>query len=439
MSKTCLNEEFRFPGRVKNKYGWCSAIMILKMDLKLQIYLPMLDYQYEGIPQVIEGRLKDWDVDLCGIASKISISQQDFNYFDEKIRFTEDEKNVFSEKDLKLLWAEITFQPATCSFTKVGITSDVPHAWGLTYYPEAENKILQHFFIESRDDRSPRNLPNIFSGLDHSLYFKSVKQWTISSIHERLQLLTLCLSFFTGTPLSYERLVGRYKDNVIYIQFRNESNPNAYICPSLYNGRLELRQNSLSTFSSVLVKKIEEHFNDPNKGKLVRLLSYFKMLYMAYYKEAKIALSFQLMESLARFYKMQLKNSRKNDTIKKLVIKFSKEMFPACIGILQREIKPDMDDFDVYLGKALDVFELEESLKIEPAQLKEIARKYRNNVFHGDFFEDMKKIGEMVKSLPEGWQRDLPLIFESIVSAIGANLILGIDFGEMIAIKRSMY
>ncbi|MCX5886645.1 MAG: hypothetical protein NT096_12185 [Proteobacteria bacterium] len=442
--------EIRFTGHVKNSYGWCAVLIILGVDLRPRLFIPMLDWQDEGKPKLIEGHWEDWKIEIRGIPSKISIPQE-FDYFDEDIRFTEDEKNVFSEKGLKMLWDEITLQPVTCSFTKVGISSDVPHEWGLTYYPEAENRMLQHFFIESRDDRSPRNLPHIFSELDHSLYFRNVKQWTLSSIHEHLQLLTSCLSFFTGTPLSYERLVGRYEDNVIYIQLRNESNPNAYICPSFYTGRLELKQNALSSFSSVLVMKIdervkyykmfEEHANDSNREreKLFRLFSYFKMLYMAYNKEAKIALSYMIMDSLAKFKGMKtIMNSRKKGILEDIINKFSENMCSSCIKLLRKEAKPFTDEFDTYLKKVLDIFELGELFNVDPTELKEIAQKYRNNVFHGDFFNDMENIENHMKTLPEGFQRDLPIVFQSIVLAMGANLILGIEFEEMIAIKRSI-
>jgi hypothetical protein len=53
-------------------------------------------------------------------------------------------------------------------------------------------------------------------------------------------------------------------------------------------------------------------------------------------------------------------------------------------------------------------------------------------------FDEMTGIDKIVATLPEGFQDDLPELFQAIVSLIGANFILGIDFNQMIAIKRKL-
>lgn len=193
---------------------------------------------------------------------------------------------------------------------------------------------------------------------------------------------------------------------ILYVQVKNVSNPNAYLCPSRYNGRIEIKESFLSTFPSKFVRRIEELFSDKNHEKVVTLLSYFKILYMALYDEAKIAFSFQVMESLAKYKKMKFKRST---------------------------------TFDEYIRKALDAIKIEDAFDVDPADVKQIARKYRNEVFHGNFFETMTEIEHLINTLPEGYKRDLPILLQAVAAMIGVNFIFGIDFNQMIALKRDTY
>ena len=238
------------------------------------------------------------------------------------------------------------------------------------------------------------------------MYLSNNERWNLEAIREHLKLLTSCLSFFTGSPVSYELLVGKYKREILVIQFKNESNPNAYICPSPYNACIELKGKALSSFPSVFVMKVEEiSGNNSERQKILILPSYFEMLYMACHDEAKIAFSFQLMEALAKYKKIGVKSAQ----------------------------------FNQYIKKALDALKTEDAFEVKPTLVKEIARKYRNEVFHGNFFDEITEINTMIGKLPIGYQRDLPLVFQSIAAMIGVNFILGIDFKEMIALKRLTY
>ncbi|MBI2472795.1 MAG: hypothetical protein HYV59_16385 [Planctomycetes bacterium] len=435
MKNKRLTEEHRFLGRVRVNDEWHFAIIILQPDLELHIFLPMFP-SYEEIPKIIEGQIEDWNIKINnGFVSVSFRYYDDFNSLSEKINLGREEKIVFQKNDYKKIWAEITLLPKICTFTKIESPTDTPDEWGITFYPAKNNDMLFHFFNNYRNPQD--RLPNIFSINDGNLYFSNKEQWTIISIQKRLKLLTSCVSFFTGAPVSYELLVGRYKKEVLFIQFKNESNPYAYVCPSRYNSRIEIKENFLPVFSSVLIKKVEDIFNDPNREKILKLLSYFKMLYITLYKEAKIALSFQLMESLANYKEMQLRNSLKNNIIKNLCKKFSEKMCSTCNSLIQGEIKSETDDFDKYIGEALDAIRTEESFVVNPNSIKEIARKYRNELFHGNFFEDMTEIDNLVMTLPDGYRKDLPLVLQAIVTMIGVNFILGIEFNQLIALKSS--
>ena len=76
---------------------------------------------------------------------------------------------------------------------------------------------------------------------------------------------------------------------------------------------------------------------------------------------------------------------------------------------------------------------------IRPDEVKEIAKAYRNQVFHGNFFKDMNKVDNIINRLPPDHKNDLPVLLQAIVSVIGANIIFGIDFSQLTAVKRAMY
>jgi len=401
-----LIEEHRFMGRVLIDTVWRPALIILQPDLKLHIFLPGL-YRLkvnEERPKSIEGQVAGWELRIIDGSSSISFSPNSFNSLNETMKLREEEKEDFFGDSESKIWTEITFMPETCIFSKIGSPTNIPDEWGITFYPEKNNSILFHFFS---GDRNPHLLrSNIFSIADKSVYFSNNEKWTLDTIRERLELLASCLSFFTAAPVSYELLVGKYKKEILVIQFKNESNPNAYVCPSPYNACIELKGKALSSFPSVFVTKVEEiSGNNSERQKILILLSYFEMLYMACHDEAKIAFSFQLMEALAKYKKIGVKSAQ----------------------------------FNQYIKKALDALKTEDAFEVKPTLVKEIARKYRNEVFHGNFFDEITEINTMIGKLPIGYQRDLPLVFQSIAAMIGVNFILGIDFKEMIALKRLTY
>lgn len=439
MTKEWLRKGHAFVGRVTIGGGWMRAPIFLQPNLNLHIFLPgfySID-QDEHIPEFIEGQIEDWNFKVIDGATTVSYSHGDLNSLNKLVLMLIDEQdtNLFPEENRKKLWTEIKFSPKSVLFEK-GLPNRVPDEWGLTFYPSKNKRVLFHFFKDSRNPRGlPRRLPNIFTTVDSSAYFSNIEQWTFDALRKRLRLLTSALSFFTGSPVTYELLVGRLQREVVYVQIKNISNPNAYLCPSRHNSRVEIKESFLSTFPSKFVRRIEELFNDQNHEKVVTLLSYFRTLYMALYDEAKIAFSFQLMESLAKYKGIKFGETYKNQIIKKLSKKVSKNMCSTCNGLLKEEIKTEKDDFNEYIDKALNVLKTNDRFLVNPDVMKNIARKYRNELFHGGFFEKMTEVENFVKTLPEGYQRDLPILFQALAAIIGVNFVLEIDFDQMIALK----
>lgn len=402
MLNNWLSKEHRFLGRIKIGHERHLAIIIVQPDLELHVFTPLFNPADEGIPEFAKGELIDWNIEAKRIAGKISYRHDSFNSIKNKLGLKRNEINYFSQKQKKMLWKELTYRPDTITFTRIGSDTVIPDEWGITYYPEKNSNRLFHLFA---NNRNPRNLPNIFSAVDKGHYFINSEQWTLESIQARLKLLVPCLSLFVAAPISYELLIGRYEKKVLCIQFKNEPNPNAYICPSPYNGCVDIKKNAVTMSPALLIRRIEELHKSANREKTLTLLNYFRILFMSFFKEAKIAFSFQLMESLAKYKGIKFKNSPK---------------------------------FDEYIGRALTAIKQDDSFKINPSSIKSIAAKYRNEVFHGNFFETMTDAEKIIDIFPKSYRRDLPLIFQAIATMIGINFLLGIDFSEMIAIKREM-
>lgn len=436
MADVWLRKGHAFIGRVTIGSGWEQAPIYLQSNLDLHIFLPWYYslHRNDEIPKSIEGRVEDWNIRISNGAISVSHRQSNLSSLIEPLtqQLDEEEKKLFPEDDGKKIWTEITFSPKTALFERSNSIANIPDEWGLTFYPPKNNSRLFHFF---NGNRNPRGLPNIFATVDSSAYFSNVEQWTFDALRKRLKILTSGLSFFTGAPVTYELVVGRFKKEVLYVYIKNVSNTNAYICPSQYNGRVDLKESALAAFSGKFIRRIEELFNNHDAEKVATLFSYFRMLYTALYDEAKIAFSFQLMESLAKYKGIKFGETYKNKIIKKLSKKVSKNMCSACNSFLQKEIKTEKDDFNEYIDKALNVLKTDNQFLVNPELMKKIARKYRNEIFHGGFLEGMTEAEDLVKTLPEGYQRDLPIVFQAIAVIIGVNFILDIDFDHMIALK----
>lgn len=429
-----LKNDYRFVGRVKISGEWISTPILLQKNFTLCICLPDIYLINRGneMPELIEGQIEGWDIQFNDGVSSHTIWRSTFHQVMEKNQFTANETNFISTENRQNLWTEITIFPETCTFIKNSVVNEIPDKWGITFYPDNINKSLFYLFDRNRNPRKP---PDLLTSVDSSLYFNNGKQWSLEAMRSRLKFFISCLSLFVGAPITYQLLVGRYGKEILCFQIKNASNPNEYICPSHFSGCAHIKEIYLPEFIREFINNVENIFKDNDEQvKNLTLLSYFQMLYMALHNEAKIAFSFQLMESLARYKKIKFGSSYKSKIAKEL----SEKVCPSCRAVIKQEIKTEPDNFVGYIGKALDVIKRDNEFKVQPSAIKKVAEKYRHHVFHGSFFDDMTKVDKIVASLPQGYQDDLPELFQAIVSLIGTNLILGIDFKKMVAIKRNL-
>jgi len=436
-TKRVLSEGHIFIGRTKfvKRKSWYRVILLLEKDLEIKMFLPAIKSLQDYIPRIAETKNQDWAIKMQRIAGTISIRHDLFDDLDNEFRFSSAIKEQFNESDYKKLWVNLTFTPETCTFLKH--INVIPDKWGITFYPLKNNNSLFQLFHNKRI--GARILPNTFTENDESLYLENNQRWTLSAFQDRIELLTLLLSLFAGSPLTYRLLVGRKNNNVSFVQYRSGANDFSYRCPSYYNGHAYIKKEYIPDFISTLPEKLENLFASPKKMKSTVLLSYFRQLYTAYYREMKIALSFQLIEALANYKGIKIKNSLKNSINKQLRNKYSKEMCASCYSILSDQLKPETDDFDEYIRKALDVINIDKKFVLSPSLIKEILKKYRNEMLHGGLFEEKAAIDNIVKKLPDNYQKDLPVLMQAVVSIIGVNFILGIPFDKLTSIKRRMH
>jgi len=432
-----LKIEHRLIGRVHRNGRWEPAPIVLKQNLAVLIYLPFsIEDSDDDIPDIVEAQIDCWKLKLESGAGSFNSRHGDFETLIRTIQLNKEEENLFLAAHHHGIWTEIAYIPERVTFTSTEELSTIPDEWGITYYPGKSNSTLFHLF---ENNRNPRSLPNFFSVIDSSLYFQNSADWTLNDLQIRLRLLTSCLSLFAGAPITCELLVGRKNKDVISVQIENIENPNEYICPSRYNSHIEIREEFIPHFSSTLLKRVEELTKKKAREKCLVILAYSRMLLMAHYDEAKIAFSFQLMEALAKYKGIPIGNHSWNVTIQKLLKRMPKTFCENCLSALKQEIIIENEEvFDKYIEKALAAMNEKEAFDIDPIAVKRIARWYRNEVFHGSFFEDMAKIDDQIKVLPDGYKRDLPLVFQAIALIIATNFIIGIDFKHMSAFKRDL-
>ncbi len=428
-----LSEENNLLGQVERSGIKQPARVVLKQDLSVIVYLPY-DASDNDPPNSVESQIADWKLRIESGAGSFTFRHDRFK---ETLRLSTEEAAFFSSSNLSGLWTEITYRPERLIFTRADDLLPVPDEWGITYYPSKSNTSLFYLFGEVL--RNPRRLPNFFSTIDRSTYFKNYANWSLDEIEKRLPLLASCLALYAGMPITCELLVGRFNRDAIVIRIDNILNPNEFVCSSRYNAHIDITDEFIPYFPSFLVNRIEEITKINGSEKCSVIFAYVRMILMAHYDEAKIAFSFQLMESLMKFTGGHIAGQLRNIMIQKIMKQASGKLCLTCSNVLKEKIKTEKkDDLIGYIGQALDSVNNKEQFEIDPAAIKKIASWYRNELFHGSFFEDMAQIDEQLKDLPDGYKRDLPLVFQAIAFIIANHLVLGVDFKCMSAYKREL-
>ncbi len=428
-----LKEEYRLLGKVNRSGAWQPGLIVLKQDLSVVLYLPY-EKDNDDSPEIVETQIDCWMVRLESTATSFSLR---YDRFEEIMKLSPEEEAFFSSSKLNGLWTQITYIPERSIFTKSNNISTIPDEWGITYYPSKSNSAL--FYLLGDALRNPRGLPNIFSRVDQSMYFNNIVNWNLKHLETRLPLLMSSLSLCAGMPITSELLVGKFNKDTIVLRIDNIANPNEYVCPSRTNSYIDINDEFIPHFLPTLLNRIQELTSTNEGEKCSVIFAYVRMLLMVHYDEAKIAFSFQLMEALIKFKGGYIAGQFRNVMIQKILKQVSGKLCITCLNLLKEEVKPEKeDDLISYIEQALDSLNKKEQFEIEPAAIKKIARLYRNELFHGSFFEDMEEIDDQIKNLPDGYKRDLPLVFQAIAFIIASHLILGVDFKYMSAYKREL-
>lgn len=437
MERFRLIKEFGFVGKVFFEDTCINAIVNINQDLGMEVFFSDFTvFSERRIPPRIEGEIAGWTV-LAQRCLRITHGgYKDFKALLEELTLSTDQTEHISASDRAKPWWHITIRMESVDFTKIDFKDHAPDEWGVNFYPDEANRAL--FGLLHEGSRDCRELPRIFADVDSSSYFKNRKVWSVAAMLDRIRLITSALTIFAGSPLSYTSLIGRCAGEVAFVRANWISNPNSFVCPGNYNGHVYINDSALDEFKTTFTSIIDRAHNDPDRVKIGIIFSYFEELYTALHEETRLAFSFQLMEAIAHYKGINFNNSLRNDIKQKLFKKFSKELCPTCLALLSSELQPETDAFDMYLGQAVDAIGTDDNFRLNPVLVKDLAKRCRNEVFHGNFFEDMTEIDNIVNTLPEGYKRDLAVILQAVVSILGAHFLLGLDFSSLTTLKRKM-
>ncbi|OGP11427.1 MAG: hypothetical protein A2Z89_05480 [Deltaproteobacteria bacterium GWA2_43_19] len=267
---------------------------------------------------------------------------------------------------------------------------------------------------------------------------------------DRKELLTDLLTLFTGEPLAAKLLIGRQNKNAIYVHIDTSFVTGGPKCPSNYTGHAAIRDKTFKPVSSIIMKRTDEIILSQKECRHRTILSYFKALYTQYYREFKIAFCYQLMESLSKLKGSSLRNTHKKNILKEILDKNAKGLCSTCISIINNVINKNTvaqnSSFDKYIEKAIDVINkaikksgADDSFIFQAEHLLKMAKHYRNEVFHGGYFKNVQKVKKLMEIIPTNYRRDIPVVMQAMVSILGAHIILGIEFNQMMARKRKTH
>jgi len=399
-----LRAECRFDGAVIVGEVAYPTRVTLKPNLEAELYLPHAVADMNRLPVSVSGVVKEWIVRLSKFKSR-------------KRLFTPERVSP----QLRQL-AKVALGAQRCTFICKEQDKEIPDEWGISLYPPKNNNTLYHLIHEGPEFGKPV-LPSFVPFDDGCLYFKNRPSWSVSDLEERIDLITGALALFAGVPLTYSLIVGRRNGKVVYMQFNQISNLDEFICPTSYNGHAAVRDKRFKIFSaSTVIDEISKAPSDPDFKKTRVIFQYLKLLYTTPFRESTIAFSFQLMEALATYKGMTMYDKKKS------VERLEGKICQKCYDVVWQELLPkqvDRSKFDGYFDKAVDVINnhtlRSDNYSFDSTLLWELATLYRNYIFHGNLFENEKKIKDKMATLTENYQRDLPIVMQSIVSIIAAN------------------
>lgn len=404
-----------------------------KRGLGWEVFFPFFGTD-EKIPARIEGEAGDWKITI----QPNRATHGDFHNFEPlsgSLGLGPADIEAIPQLLRQKPWQKMTVRPRLVDFCRKDWSLDVPDEWGVTFYPEEAHKAMSYLIHEGSKDCPP--LPSLFAGWDDSAYFRNVCDWSTTSMLDRMDLITSVLTLFAGSPLSYDTVIGRCGEDVKFVRMNFIINPSYFICPGPSNGHASIRDDFLVDFRARFVKMIEQIYNYDTKRRerLQIALKYFEELHHALYKETRCAFSFQLMEAIIQYggNKLHLPNSKKKDDIEALITEGG--WCADCLARLSSKLPAQTDDFDQYVEESLRSISDNGQIEVSPQSVMEIARIYRNNVFHGGFFEAMDKVDLIIEKLPKGYRDNLAAVLQGVACILGAHFLLELPFELLTAYR----
>jgi hypothetical protein len=433
-----LRSDLNLIGKIHFPNANYQCLLSIKEDLQVHIFSPVNEHlTWERFPSEfdIKAEYDEWLIGIKNIKGTLSRTTYDFSGVKEILKHLTIDWEIFPKEVAKKLWLKWSFYPEQCRFIRKDHMNEIPSRWGITFYPEKSMAHFLHYFCNDR--RGPLGLPLIFYGVDHSIYLDNHQKWDLESINNRLKLITMILSLFKGNPLTYQLLIGRMNNDVVCLQFNIIVDKHKHFNADLPNAYVGLKKEYQKEFSETFVKKIDLIFNNSEIDKIMVILFYYRNLLVTYFDEDRLAFSYQIIESIARYLHMKMPGeSYKAIILKKVIRKHKDYLCTSCLNILIKESESTGESSIVNL-----IFIAAKVLKIEIKAddielLLDLSRFYRNQFFHGDFLENNERIDKAKIYLVGKYNSSLTLIIQSIVYLIGVGILLGIDYEMLIAYKK---
>jgi len=434
-----LSSDLNLIGKIHFPNANYQCLLSIKKDLEVHIFSPVNEHlTWERFPSEfdIKAEYDEWLIEIKNIKGTLSQNTYEFSGVKEILKHLTIDWEIFPKEAANKLWLKWSFYPEQCRFIRKGHMNDIPSRWGITFYPEKSMARFLHYFCNDR--MGPLGLPSIFYGVDHSIYLDNHQKWDLESTNNRLKLITMILSLFKGNPLTYQLLIGRMNNGIVCLQFNIIIDKHKHFNADLPNAFVGLKNEYQKEFSETFAKKIDLLFNNPEIDKIMVILSYYRMLLVTYFDEDKLAFSYQIMESIARYLNMKMPGeSYKAIIVKKLITKYKYHLCSSCLSVLKKETESAGAKINFVDLFTMGARVIKADIKSDDIDLLlNISRFYRNHIFHGDFLENNEKVRKEKIDLERKYNAPLFLIIQSIVYLMGVNFLLGIDYEMLIAYKK---
>lgn len=332
------------------------------------------------------------------------------------------------------LWCEVAFSFVNCEFVKKKTHGAICEEIGVRLINHDD---INPYGLLPLRHRMARHFPRFLSGVDDCIYIQNINKWYESTLKDKMNLFCDALTIALGNMISPYLIIGRYNGEPIVIIFQNDRlRFNRYWYRP--NGiKLYCNENERVKAVEYLITAVECIARDTREDEFKVLTSYYCAMYSLHFDEHRLAFCYLLLESLSKWSKKSFRVDYKTSIIKGILRRHSRKMCGKCVAIISAEIGQHADQLSGEIMDALVHVFPQSSPKYDYRSLMEICKYYRNEVLHGDTMEPMKnthKKMEIARQSLLANYNNLPvaMVWEAIVIALGARMILGMDYSDFI-------